>query len=70
MVSDNINTAVHKQIKNAVKREDTSKIEFDGNAIAQILARKVELVDFERISDLKANKTEFENLMDTISVIN
>lgn len=38
-------------MKSAAKREQDQKLDFDVKSIALILARKVEIVDFEKINE-------------------
>ena len=70
MVKENISNAVTLQVRRENKREEQQRVDFDGQAIAQILARKVDKADLDKFHELKANKQEFENVMDLIKTIN
>lgn len=74
MINDSIGNAVNKSCK-AIKTElmkvvsaDNSML--DSRAIKEVLALKVDRTDLVKLNEIKSNKKDTEDLVDSINTLN
>ena len=58
---------VTKQTVDAINR---TKSEFDENTMNQLMARKADLSDIERLNEITASKRDTDDIIDSVNTLN
>lgn len=69
-MKDNIISTCKLETKQAIDNINRTKSEFDEKTINQLMARKADMRDIERLNELTASKRDTDNIVDSVNTLN